>query len=316
MDSSLADLLGPRSFFLRRDALALGMDDRVLRQLVRGGELRRVRHGAYTRRAHWDGLDAAQQHLLRARCIVRTAGADVALSHVSAAVALGAPVWGVPLDDVHLVRTDGRAGRREAGVRQHRQVVLPSDLVEVDGLPVTSATRTCLDVSAAYGVEAALVVVDHLLHVQGTTEGALAARLGELERTPGSLTARLVVALADGRSESVGETRLRYRCRAGGLPPGVPQYEIVRDGRVLFRLDLAWPAYGIWIEFDGRQKYSAFLRPGESVVDMVLREKKREEQIASLTGWRCLRVTWADLARPDELVARIAAVLNGGPVHV
>ena len=39
-----------------------------------------------------------------------------------------------------------------------------------------------------------------------------------------------------------------------------------------------------------------------------------EEDIARRTGWRCIRVTWRDLADPDRLVARIAAALAGGPV--
>ena len=52
------------------------------------------------------------------------------------------------------------------------------------------------------------------------------------------------------------------------------------------------------------------------MVDAVLREKKREEWICRLTGWRCIRIVWADLYRPEQTVALIKSVLAGGPVHV
>jgi len=44
-------------------------------------------------------------------------------------------------------------------------------------------------------------------------------------------------------------------------------------------------------------------------------EKKREELICGLTGWRCIRVTWGDLHRSHATVSYIRSVLAGGPVH-
>lgn len=316
MDDTLALLLGRFCCFLRRDALAAGLGDKALRRLVQAGRLHRVRHGAYTLRAHWEGLSAVERHLLVARCALRTAGTEVALSHTSAAAAHGAPVWGLPLEDVHLVRLDRRTGRREAGVRQHRSQVGAREVVEVDGMRVTSPARTCLDITTICGVEVALGVVDHFLSSGKVTRRELLDRCAELRWSPGSLTTELTFRLADPGAESLGETRVRFRCYRGGLPRPVTQFEITEGARTLYRLDLAWPEHRVWIEFDGREKYLKFRRPGESVVDAVLREKRREEDIARRTGWRCLRVTWADLAQPERLVARIAAVLAGGPVHV
>ncbi len=102
----------------------------------------------------------------------------------------------------------------------------------------------------------------------------------------------------------------------GGLPKPVSQYEVVDEhGRTVARLDFAWPELGVFLEFDGKEKYTKYLKEGESVVDAVLREKKREELICGLTGWRCIRLTWADLYRPRETVNYIRSVLAGGPVH-
>lgn len=313
MDDLLDELLAPRGFFLRRDALARGVGDKTLARLRREGVLHRIRHGAYARRDHWLGLDSRGRHLLRARCVVRAAGTDVALSHVSAALALGAPVWRLSLDDVHVLRLDGRSGRREAGVCQHRQAYDHGDLVDQDGVVVTGPALTCLDMTTITDVERALIVVDHFLGQGTVTQDELFQRAREMSERPGSLTTNLTLHLADGRSESVGETRVRYLCWRGGLPAPVPQLPVVAGGRTLYRLDLAWPEHGVWLEFDGRDKYVSYLRPGESVVDVVLREKRREEDIARRTGWRCIRVTWRDLADPARLIALVSGVLAGGP---
>lgn len=316
MDPALEQLLGPHGVFLRREALAAGVSDHVLRSWFRAGMVRRVRHGAYTTPEHWTSLTAEGRHLLRARCVVRSAGVRVAMSHTTAALLHGAPVWGLPLEDVHVTRFDGLTGRREAGVRQHRSPLPAQDVIDLAGLTVTSPARTCIDVTTSAGVEVSLAVIDHFLHEGLTTKEDLLAHCSLLARRPGSLSTELTVRLADARAESVGETRLRYWCWVSHLPRPVPQHEVCQDGRLLYRLDLAWPQLGVWLEFDGKEKYVKHRRPGESVVDAVLREKKREERIARITGWRCLRVTWADLHDPARLVARIAAVLAGGPVYV
>lgn len=52
-------------------------------------------------------------------------------------------------------------------------------------------------------------------------------------------------------------------------------------------------------------KYEEHRHEGESVVDCVLREKRRESLICELTGWRCIRIVWADLYKPAETAARI-----------
>ncbi len=41
----------------------------------------------------------------------------------------------------------------------------------------------------------------------------------------------------------------------------------------------------------------------------MLREKRREEAILELTGWRIIRLTWEDLAHPAATAARIRRLL-------
>jgi hypothetical protein len=292
---------------LRRELLAAGWNDRAIRAALRHGSLARVRHGAYVNGAVWRAMPKEAQYAVRCRAAYRQARADVVLSHTSALPFLGVPMWGIDLDDVHLTREDNRGGRREAGVCQHRGRILDADVVTAHGVKVTSPTRAALEATTVVGPEPALAVVNFLLHTGVTTIELLRERYErELDHWPNTLKTNLVMKLADPRIESVGETRVLWLLDQAGWPLPEPQHE-VRDnsGRVFARLDFAWPELGVWLEFDGRVKYEKLLAAGESVTDVVLREKKREETITALTGWRCVRITWDDLADPARLLQRI-----------
>jgi hypothetical protein len=316
MHDLLHSLCDHHGIFLRRDAIALGYDDAALARARRTGQIHRVRHGAYVFAEQWQGLAVEEQHLLTGRAALRTAQSDVALSHTTALIALGAPVWDLPLDSVHLTRLDGRAGRREAGVQQHRGRVVAGDLTRAGGTLVTSPLRTALDMTRITDVQHALVGMEYLLHMGLVSKAELRERAAAMEKSPGTLTTDLAIRLADGRSESVGETLAGYLFWRGGLGKPTRQHEI-RDewGQVVARVDFAWPEHGVFLEFDGREKYERLRRQGESVLDVVLREKKREELICHLTGWRCVRIVWADLCRPEQTIAHIRGVLAGGSVH-
>ena len=316
MNDPLRSICDAHGVFLRRDALALGYSDRGLTRAVKAKVIHRVRHGSYVFADQWQRLDEKGRHLVRAMAVLRTANSAVALSHVTALLMMGVPVWDLPLDDVHLTRVDGRAGRRQAGVAQHRGLVLPGDICDCGGVAITSPARTAIDITRVADVEHSVVILDHLLHTGAVTKSALRDRSAAMKFAPDTLTTDLVIRLADERLESVGESRSNYMFWRGGLPKPTPQLDIFNEwGEIVARVDFAWPEYGVFLEFDGKNKYEKPRKKGESVLDVVLREKKREEMICRLTGWRCIRIVWADLYRPEETIAYIRRVLAGGPVH-
>lgn len=300
---------------LRKELVALGYNDRALAALVKGGVLARPRRGAYTDGPTFMSLDEPGRYVVRTRAVMRQAMTAVAASHVSAVVLHDGPDWGLDLSRVHLTRMDGRAGRAEAGVQQHCGRLLPGDVVTLHGISTTSATRTALDLTTVTGVESSLVFVNHALHRGLTTVEALQARYeaadGPMHHSPGSLTTDLVLRLARAEVETVGESRTWFMLFRGGVPMPVPQYVVRgRDGEIVARLDFAWPERRVWLEFDGRVKYQELLRPGESATDVVLREKAREALVQRLTGWRCIRITWSDLERPQRTAAMILRELE------
>ena len=87
---------------LRRDAVLDGWSDDELGRLVRSGELDRLRRGAYVTGAR--PTDAAATHRLLIRATMAGLRRPAVVSHQSAAVLLGLPLWDVPLDRVHVTR--------------------------------------------------------------------------------------------------------------------------------------------------------------------------------------------------------------------
>lgn len=303
-------------FFLRREALGAGWHDRDLLKAVRCGVLVRLRQGAYADAAAVRELDPVARHALTGRAVVRAAHAEVVLSHLSSLAQLGAPLWDLPLAQVHITRANGRSGRREAGVVPHGAVLAERDVHHVGRTPITVPALAAVELSTITDVEHTLPVLDWVLHAELATRPDLLAYAEQLNQRPGSLASRIAIGLADGAAESVGESRTRYMCWRAGLPEPVPNY-VVRDrwGRVVARVDLAWPEHGVFLEFDGKFKYQRYRRPGESVADVVVREKRREELICGLTGWRCIRLVWAHLHQPRATTAWIRSVLDGAPVY-
>ena len=292
--------------FLRSEALAAGYDDRTLQRACRAKILHRVRHGAYIFEETWAALDLRGRYLATCAAVLRSKRKDAVLSHISAVAALGLPLWELPLDEVHVTRPDRHTGRSGAGVRHHHGVLTEDDVTTVDDLPVTSPTRTVLDLTTLTDVEHALPVVCEMLRRKVTTLADLRAKYDAMRRVPGTLSSGLVIALADERLESVGECRAFHMFFRQAMPLPEPQFEVFdQQGVLLGRVDFAWPELGVFVEFDGKEKYHKHLREGEDVVDAVRREKRREEAICRATGWRCIRITWADLYYPERTCARI-----------
>ncbi|WP_433556182.1 type IV toxin-antitoxin system AbiEi family antitoxin domain-containing protein [Pseudonocardia xinjiangensis] len=81
---------------LRPRLLAAGVTDKELRRLRREGALATVRPGAYLYRSDDRSTDAAARHLLAVHAAAAQLSAGAVVSHVSAAVVHGLPLWFLP----------------------------------------------------------------------------------------------------------------------------------------------------------------------------------------------------------------------------
>jgi hypothetical protein len=289
---------------LRRDLLADGLTDAELRGLRRRGVLSTVRPGAYL---HGSGPDdAAARHLLEIRAALPCLGVDTVISHTSAAVVHGLPLWAVRLDRVHATRSRASGARRSSVVHLHAAVLLPDEVTVVGGVPVTSIARTIADLGRELPFEVALVPADGALFRKVVTPDALAAAVERGAHRPRNGAARRVVAFADARAESPGETRSRVAIRRAGLPAPVLQHPV---GGV--RCDFGWEEHRTVAEFDGRIKYGRCLRPGQDPGDAVFEEKLREDALRDL-GLQVVRWIWAELDSFDAAAARLRRAFARG----
>lgn len=297
---------------LRRELLAEGYTDNQIQRLVRSGELHRVRHGSYVSGSLWSTLSASDRHRVLVRAVLKRAHPSAVATHISAAVERGAPVWGITLDEAHITRTDGKTGRREAGVVHHRGQLDADDVEIVNGIPVSRAPRAAVEVTTMTSVEPALVTVNGMLHAKMLTHGEFAAEVEARKHWPDTLATTLVLRLCDPRIQSVGESRTAFMCWDQHLPRPEPQVAVYDElGRLFAYADFAWCEQGVFLEFDGRIKYELFRREGETLEEFLMREKQREERICQLTGWVCIRITWTDLEHPERTAGRIRRILDG-----
>ena len=283
---------------LRPDLLADGVTDTELRALRRRGVLTTVRPGAYFAGAPPD--EAAVLHRLAVLAAVVQLAPGTVVSHRSAAVLHGLPLWGVRLDRVHATR-DRTSGARSSGVVHLHAAALDADeVVLVEGVLVTSLSRTLADLGRELPFEPALVPTDAALYRGLVTPDDLAAAVDRAAHRPNNAAARRMIAFADGRAESVGETRSRVAIRRAGLPAPTLQYAVIGT-----RTDFCWEDRRTVGEFDGKVKYGRrYLRPGQTPGDAVFAEKRREDALRD-HGFQVVRWVWDELDPFDAVLARI-----------
>ena len=298
-------LFDEHGIVLRRDLVAMGIHDQAILRLRRSGCLARVRHGVYADPARWTAAGPRHRHLMLTHGVLQLYGDDVAASHISAALVQGAPEWGMPLADVHLTDLYAAGERRLASVHHHQGRCDVHDVTKVGGHWVTIPVRTALDTAAILPRDPAVVLLDDFLHRGLVTKEGLSAELTRRQQWSAHLDLLLKVDHASLGSESVGETRARMLFQDHGMPAPVLQLEVHDEtGALIGRVDFAWPARKVIVEFDGRQKYHRYRRPGETLEQAIMREKRREDRLRE-QGWIVVRMTWSDLEHPAPFLARL-----------
>jgi hypothetical protein len=272
--------------------------------------LTRVRRGAYV-----DGTLPATEvarHVLLVASTLPALRRPAVVSHQSAAVLHGLPLWGVRLDQVHVTRRPPASSQTTGPLRIHVARLLDDEVTEVGGVPVTDVARTALDLARSLPFEAAVIVLDAALNNETVQKDVLERRLLDIAGTRGSRHAARVLSFADKRSESVGESRSRVLLSDLGLAPSTLQHPVRSAGGWLIgRADFAWEDVRVVGEFDGRVKYGRLLRPGQDPGDVVFEEKRREDAFRD-ADWEVVRWTWRDLTTPGVVGARVRRAQDRG----
>lgn len=262
------------------------------RRQLQGSAWRRICQGWY----RWVGCELTDQ--VRFTPIARGLPEGFAFAGVAAArlhgldIALrGRPEVIVPVPPVDTERVEAQVRRVQLDRRE---------IVWRGGFPVTSALRTCFDLAARLPLVEAVVALDQALATQLIELAALDAYVRAHAGANGVVQARRAVALAEPRSESPMETRLRLLLVLGGLPRPAAQVELrTPGGRFAARVDLYYPEPRVALEYDG-----------ENHRDRMVDDNRRQNGIQDL-GIRVLRYTGPDLRdRSQAVVGEVRAALE------
>lgn len=211
----------------------------------------------------------------------------------SAAELLGAAC--APRDADAEVGVRGLSLRDRPGLRVHRDRLADDEITEVLGMLVTTPLRTAYDLARWLPTAEAVAAVDALAGVGHFRPGAVMRIRSRYPRARWRCRIPNVVELADDRAESVMETRCRLVLLQHGLPRPATQYRVRdTDDRPVARLDLAYPAQRVGVEYDGRDH-----RDG----DRTARDSRRDSALAAL-GWVVLRFNSDDVLRQPHVVAQ------------
>lgn len=285
----------------RQQAIARGFSVSAIARAVERGEWQRLHAGIFI-------VDPASDPVVArlVGAILRAPGRTWA-SHRSAC-----GVWGLGGATPLMPEVSTTARLRAGGATVHRIDFMPEmDASRRAGVPLTSPDRTLIDlggVVARAEVEAA--VLSALRKGLTTRERLLERALGLA--APGRRGSRVVAKLLEGWGpdplpESVLETALLRLIRQNGLPRPARQWQVRDDsGRVVARVDLAYPRRMVAIEADGYRWHTDPTR--------WRRDLSRRNALTRL-GWRVLHFTWDDVhLRPADVVATISAAFSGPSV--
>ena len=291
----LPSVPGDPTAFRGTTAIAAGL---VTPAVLRGPRYLRLFPDTYVRRG-----DEPPNLSVRSRAAgVYVAGRGV-VSGYSAAELLDASC--APADAPAEVTVPDGGQRAHPGLLVHRDALAPDEVDRRCGVDVTTGPRTAYDLVRRLAPDdpvEAVVALDALARVGRFPPDRV---LSLAERYPGARGRRALagsVDLADARSGSPMETRLRLILVQRGLPRPQAQYPVLDDRRRrAVWLDLAYPEHRIGIEYEGGDH----IRP-----ERVLRDAGRYTWLVD-DGWRMYRFTKYEVYRePDEIAATVDRALG------
>lgn len=280
-----------------QEAIALGMSRSTVYRRIADGILIALRPGILALPGTTDPFVLA----LSAAC----AKLNAVVSHQAAAHLHGLDQ---PRHVKPTVSVPVRKSKEMAGVTVHQLTDLdPSHIVDRDGLPVTSAERTVIDLAA----------VLHESHLSRVVDNGLAAGLIDLDALqvlflslgrrgkPGTAVLRRLLEVR-GAGYIAPDTELERRLIAllesANLPPPVRQFHAPWLQPVNGRVDLAYPDHKLVIEGDSR-RWHLLMKAFET--------DRLRDNAAQLAGWRILRFTWAEITEaPGRVVSTVLRALQ------
>ena len=242
---ALHGLAASQRWLLTHDQILKHATPGQLQHALRSGRFRRDRPGVY---ATWGAVDDWLTRLL-AVCL----SGDAVASHRSAARVHG--IGGVPAVRLEVSTAAPRRIRMPGVVSHESSILLPEFVTTVNGIPVTTPERTCVDLSAVVGIatlEEAWASADMLGLVTGESIQRCVIKMLARGRRRMATVHELLGYWVPGYDECDSALQaqvLRWIIEDGIEMPEIEFWVVVNGER--YRLDLAWPHKKVCIECDG-----------------------------------------------------------------
>lgn len=237
--------LGAVRVLTNRDAAERGITRSIL-----GSSFTRVVHGVH--------IHKSVEPSLSARCAAAglVLPGDAAFSDLTAVELLGLPLpFGAPKNrplDVAVGPPHDRP--RGNGVRGHRRALRADEVMLINGVRVTVASRTFLDLAATLDEANLIVLGDAILRKRRATLAELEAAIRAAEGQRGVVRARRALARLDGKSASAPESLVRVRIEDAGLPRPLANVDVFDScGGWIACPDLLYKEAKVAIEYEGER---------------------------------------------------------------
>ncbi len=270
---------------------------------TRAGALVRVRAGVLADAESWSAATPEARAFARIHAVAATRrGSGIVLSHESAACLHRLSIARPWPHAVHITEPEDTGRRSGRGVVVHRAVLEPDEIVEIDGVLVTSLARTLIDLALSSTTIDALVAIDAARDRRSPRIGLDELLEALARRSPrGARRADRILAFSSEVAMSPNETCGRYAVHLLGFPEPVEQLEVrVAGGRCRY-LDLGWPKHSAGLEIDGYSKYV------EDSAATIWAEKEREAELADV-GIRSTRIRWSDYHALARVATRVRSI--------
>jgi hypothetical protein len=287
-----------RGLFTLEQAIACGFSSRAVESRAATGMYDVLHPGTYG----YAGSELTWERSVLAAVLSTTPPA--AASHRTAP-----RLWGMMTANprsVEVVSQRHLRVKRRSFVVHESKDLLPSDIVEVDGIPATSAVRTVVDLGASAPPSLVARCVD-----SGIRQGLFTAwdvrcfiaRVARPGRTGVGTIRPIVMDRLEwaGRTESELEDLFRRLVSDTAIPMPQPQV-VVKDESGVFvgRFDFGYRDIRVLIELDSKRWH----------LDPEVFERDRDKQNrAQQLGWTVYRFTWQQITTSPESVLGTLASL-------
>lgn len=200
--------------------------------------------------------------MLRAQCLALVMPDDCVIVDRHAGWLHGAEMVLAPNEHLHvsplqLFRPSDHGRLRNPLTLSGERNLLPHEITEILGLPVSTIVRTAWDLGRVRSRQRSISGIDQMMRLPAFPHEEFLAGIERFRGQRWVTNLRTLGPLATGKAESPGESAILLGWHDAGLPSPEPQLEFWENGRLVASLDVGNEVIGYGAEYDGEEFHSS-----------------------------------------------------------